>query len=106
VKASNLIYRGLFLGFSTGLHKIGPTLSFFISFIAQSAWTPWSTVLFDNLIVIQLVKKYPSFMELEGSLPCSQEPDTGPYPEPDEPNPHPQTLFPYNPFYYYPPTYG
>jgi hypothetical protein len=33
-------------------------------------------------------------MELEGSSPCSQEPATCPYPEPNEFNPHPQTLFP------------
>jgi hypothetical protein len=33
-------------------------------------------------------------METEGSLPCSQEPATYPYPEPNESNPHPQTLFP------------
>jgi hypothetical protein len=28
-------------------------------------------------------------MEREGSLTCSQEPTTGPYPEPNESNPHP-----------------
>jgi hypothetical protein len=33
-------------------------------------------------------------METEGSLLCSQEPATCPYPEPNESNPHPQTLFP------------
>jgi hypothetical protein len=27
-------------------------------------------------------------MEPEGSLPCSQGPSTGPYPEPDQSNPH------------------
>jgi hypothetical protein len=33
-------------------------------------------------------------MEPEGSLLCSQEPNTSPYPEPDESIPHPPTLFP------------
>jgi hypothetical protein len=33
-------------------------------------------------------------MEPEGSLPCSQEPATRPYSEPNESNPHHQTLFP------------
>jgi hypothetical protein len=32
-------------------------------------------------------------MELEGSLPCSQDPSTGPYPEPDR-------LSPYHPILY------
>jgi hypothetical protein len=33
-------------------------------------------------------------MEPEGSSPCSQELAICPYPEPNESNPHPQTLFP------------
>jgi hypothetical protein len=32
-------------------------------------------------------------MEPEGSLPCSQQPDTGPYPEPDASSPQPLNLF-------------
>jgi hypothetical protein len=37
-------------------------------------------------------------METEGSLPCSQEPATGSYPEPDESNTHPPTIFPQDSF--------
>jgi hypothetical protein len=35
----------------------------------------------------------PSFTEPEGSLLYSQQPITGPYPEPDESTPHLSTLF-------------
>jgi hypothetical protein len=55
--------------------------------------TPWSTVLLDKLLVTQLVTKFPAFMEPKGSLPCSQQPATGPYPEPDAFSPHVPTLF-------------
>jgi len=52
--------------------------------------TPWCRMLFEKLIVTQLVKKYPAlFMEPEGSSPCSQETATGSYSEPAVPSsPH------------------
>jgi hypothetical protein len=33
-------------------------------------------------------------MEPEGSLPCSQQPATGPYPEPEDSSPYLLILFP------------
>jgi hypothetical protein len=53
--------------------------------------TPWNTAL-ENLIVAQLVKKFLSFREREGSLPHSQKPATDPYTEPEF-SPHSTTLF-------------
>jgi len=46
---------------------------------------PWCIILFEKLVVTQLFKKYHAFfMEPESSLPYSQKPATGPYPEPAE----------------------
>jgi hypothetical protein len=43
--------------------------------------------LLEKLTAFQLVKKFPHFMESEGSLPQSQQPATCPYPEPDKSSP-------------------
>jgi hypothetical protein len=45
-------------------------------------------------------------MEPGGSLPCSQQPSTGPYPMPDASSSNLPTLFPQDPFEYYPPIYA
>jgi len=37
--------------------------------------------------------KFPPFLEHEGSLPCSQQSATRPYPEPDVSSPHLLTVF-------------
>jgi len=39
------------------------------------------------LIVTQLVKKFPAFYQTQSPLPCSKEPATGHYPEPDASSP-------------------
>jgi hypothetical protein len=55
---------------------------------------PWSRVLLEKQKVAQLVNKFPVFfIEPGGPLSCSEQSATGPYPEPDESNPHPSTLF-------------
>ena len=51
--------------------------------------TPWNRVLLEKLTGLQLVKKYPHFMEPEGSLPHLQVPATCPYPEPARSSPYP-----------------
>jgi hypothetical protein len=56
--------------------------------------SPWSRVLLEELLVTQLVKKFPTFYGTKDSLPCSKGPTTGPYPEPDESNPNLPIIFP------------
>jgi hypothetical protein len=53
---------------------------------------PWSS-LSSEAKATQSSRSYPPFTEPKGSLLCPQEPTTGPYPKPDEPTPHPTTLF-------------
>jgi hypothetical protein len=54
--------------------------------------TPWSRVL-EKLIVTQLVKKFPHFMEPDVSSPCLKQPATGPYHQADEPSSQLAILF-------------
>jgi hypothetical protein len=67
------------------LMKRQKKLTYLLTYLLTYSLTPWCRVLFEKLIVIQLVKKYPAFsMEPESSLPCLQKPATGPYPEPSK----------------------
>jgi len=61
--------------------------------IAHNLQTQWSRVLLEKLIVTQLVRKFPAFYGPEGSLLCSQDSTTVPYPEADEGRPHIHTVF-------------
>ena len=55
--------------------------------------TPLSRVLLEKLTGLQVVKKFPTFLEPEGSSSYSQVPATCPYPEPTPSSPHnPLTL--------------
>ena len=48
-------------------------------------------------LVLQLVKKFPVFLEPEGSSPYSQVPATCPYPEPTPSSPHNPLQLPEDP---------
>jgi hypothetical protein len=50
---------------------------------------PYSIFLPEKLTVPQPVKISQNFIELEGSSPYSQQPATGPYPEPHKNSPAP-----------------
>jgi hypothetical protein len=52
----------------------------------------WSRVLLEKLIGLEL-KKFHTFMELEGSSPFSPEPNFSVYPEPNDFNVCPTILF-------------
>jgi len=51
----------------------------FVSKISTYLLTPWTRVLLEKLTGSALVKKFPAFLEPEGSSPYSQVPATCPY---------------------------
>jgi hypothetical protein len=55
-----------------------------------------SRVLLQNLKVAQLVKKFRTFLELKGSLPCTQEPTNGSYPKADQSSLYPVSCIQFN----------
>jgi hypothetical protein len=57
-------------------------LTYILTYLLTYLLTPWSRVLLEKLTGLQLVKKFPHFIEPEGSLPHSQVPATCPYPDP------------------------
>jgi hypothetical protein len=59
--------------------------------------TPWSRVLLQKLTGLQLVKKFPAFMEPEGSSSHSQAHATCPYPELAPSSPHTHIPLPEDP---------
>jgi hypothetical protein len=69
-----------------------------ITYLLTYLLTPWCRILFEKLIVTQIIKKYFAFfMEPEGSSPSSQKPAIRPYPKPAESSsPHPSRS-PYGP---------
>jgi hypothetical protein len=60
-----------------------------------------------ELIVTQLVKKFPTFYGTQNiHYYVHKNPPLVPYPEPDESSPHLPTLFPWGAFKYYHPIYA
>jgi hypothetical protein len=65
--------------------RITYLLTYSPTYLLTYLLTTWCRILFEKLIVTQLIYKYPAFfMEPERSSPCSQKPVIGPHPEPAE----------------------
>lgn len=54
----------------------------------------WRAVSYLDKWVAQLVKKFSTLYRTWKFISISQQPATGPYPEPEESSPHPPTFFP------------
>lgn len=60
-------------------------------FLPFQALTSRGRILLGNIITSAIEESPRHFVESEDSLPCSQESAIGPYPKPDESNPHPNS---------------
>jgi len=76
-------------------HRVGVNTG--DSFLLTYLLTPWSRVLLEKLTGLQLVKKFPHFMEPEGSSPHSQAHTTYPYAELAPSSPHTHIPLPEDP---------
>jgi hypothetical protein len=66
----------LFLHYITS--EVDTSLTYLLTYLLTHSLTPWCRILFEKLIVTQLIKKCPAlFMEPKVSSPCSQKPATG-----------------------------
>jgi len=60
-----------------------------VTYLLTYLLTPCSRVLVEKLTCLQIVKKFPTFMEPKGSIPDSKVPATCPFPQPDRFSPYP-----------------
>jgi hypothetical protein len=68
------------------IKAISFVLTYCVYFIAQWLFI-WSRAIYAKLIVAQLLRNFPSYLEPEGSLPCIKDFSTGSYHESDESSP-------------------
>jgi hypothetical protein len=80
--------------FTSHSFTTSPSIIYFILYISLCFYVPLflAVSVSFSVTVARLINKFPPFMEHEGSISCSQEPATGPHPEPDESSPQPHIL--------------
>jgi hypothetical protein len=81
-------------------------LTYLLTYSLTYLFTPWSIILLEKLTGLELLKKFPHFMEPEILLPHSQVPTICPYPEPAQSIAFPHIPLPEGPSGYYPPIYA
>jgi len=69
------VYTPIYICIYTHITYLRTYLTYLLTYLL----IPWSSILLEKLIGSHLVKKFPTFMAPEGSLPHSQQPSTCPY---------------------------